>query len=93
VLTRDERVEGARCMLDAAGSDRRVVRAARLLRCSEGGPMALLFAVSDAERVEALLLAEAAASFRSDAETAPHRHRSHPPLSRGGEACRRPAAS
>ena len=48
----DERVDDLRCVMDAAGVDR-----AHLLGLSEGGPVAVLFAVTYPERVESLILA------------------------------------
>ena len=47
----DQRVDDARAVMDAAGVDRAV-----LYGISEGGPMALLFAVTYPERVERLVL-------------------------------------
>ena len=47
----DERVDDFRAVMDAAGIDR-----AFLYGASEGGPMALLFAVSYPERVEGIIL-------------------------------------
>jgi len=49
--TLEERIEDARAVLDAAGSER-----ASLLGISEGGPMSILFAASYPERLESLLL-------------------------------------
>jgi pimeloyl-ACP methyl ester carboxylesterase len=47
----DQRVDDARAVMDAAGVERGV-----LYGLSEGGPMAMLFAVTHPERVERLVL-------------------------------------
>ena len=47
----DERVDDMRAVMDAAGVDR-----AHLFGQSEGGPMAILFAVTYPERVQSLTL-------------------------------------
>ena len=46
----DERVEDLRAVMDAAGFE-----SAHLFACSEGGPMAILFAATYPERVESLI--------------------------------------
>jgi pimeloyl-ACP methyl ester carboxylesterase/DNA-binding SARP family transcriptional activator len=51
VPTLDQRVDDTRAVMDAAGVERAV-----MLGVSEGGPMALLFAVTYPERVSALVL-------------------------------------
>ncbi len=58
VPTMDQRIDDTRAVMDAAGVDRAV-----LLGVSEGGPMALLFAVTYPERVAALVLHSTAAVF------------------------------
>ena len=51
VGTLDDRMDDARAVLDATGSERAV-----LLGVSEGGPMSMVFAATYPERVQALLL-------------------------------------
>lgn len=53
----DERVEDLRAVMDAAEIDR-----AHLFACSEGGPMAILFAATYPERVDGLILHGSCAS-------------------------------
>lgn len=52
----DERVEDLEAVMDDAGID-----SAHLFACSEGGPMAILFAATHPERVESLTFAGSAA--------------------------------
>lgn len=54
----DERADDVRAVMDAAGSDRAFVHGV-----SEGGPMSILFAATDPERVRGLLLYGTAARF------------------------------
>ena len=77
VPTLDERVEDARAIMDDAGIERCV-----LLGTSEGGPMAVLFAVTYPERVDALVLLTTAASFVPDDETSAQQ--AAPPGGAGG---------
>lgn len=49
--TLEERIDDVRAVMDAVGSER-----ATLFGISEGGPMAILFAATDPERVERLVL-------------------------------------
>lgn len=55
----DERVEDVRAVMDAAGIER-----AHLFVQSDGGPMAILFAVTYPERVESLILSGTGATLR-----------------------------
>lgn len=64
VPTLDQRVDDTRCVMDAAQIERAV-----LMGMSEGGPMALLFAVTYPQRVQALVLVTTAATFIPTGET------------------------
>jgi pimeloyl-ACP methyl ester carboxylesterase len=61
--TLEERMDDARAVLDALGSDRAV-----FLGESEGGPMSLLFAATYPERTRALILCGAEVRERKDAD-------------------------
>jgi pimeloyl-ACP methyl ester carboxylesterase/DNA-binding SARP family transcriptional activator len=71
IPTLDERVDDTKAVMDAAGIDRAV-----LSGVSEGGPMALLFAVTYPERVSALMLHSTAAVLIRD-EAAEDRETRH----------------
>ena len=58
IPTLDERVDDIRAVMDAAGVDRAV-----MYGVSEGGPMAILFAVSYPQRVTSLILQATSACF------------------------------
>lgn len=58
IPTLSERVDDLRAVMDAAGVSRAILHG-----ISEGGPMAILFAVSDPERVQGLVLHATTARF------------------------------
>ena len=66
----DQRVDDARAVMDAAGVERAI-----LYGLSEGGPMALLFAVTYPERVSGLILNATAPWIVDPNETADERER------------------
>jgi pimeloyl-ACP methyl ester carboxylesterase/DNA-binding SARP family transcriptional activator len=68
VPTLDQRVDDTRSVMDAAGIEQAV-----LMGLSEGGPMAMLLAVTYPERVQALVLVTTAASFVPTDESEPGR--------------------
>jgi class 3 adenylate cyclase len=59
IPTPDERMEDARAVMDAAG-----LTAAHVLGWSEGGPLAILLAVTHPDRVQSLILYGTQATFR-----------------------------
>ena len=61
VGTLEERMDDVRAVMDAAGSSR-----AAILGTSEGGPLAMMFAASHPERVQALLLVGSEVKERVD---------------------------
>ena len=65
VGTLDDRMDDARAVLDATGSERAV-----LLGVSEGGPMSMVFAATYPERVQALLLVGAEVKEAEDGRLA-----------------------